>query len=86
MSRSLTDEDIKAIANQLTSYSGLSAEEHRMHHETFTVWIERQNRRMEFWDKIQQSVGGYIILTILGGLGIAIYHGMLWAIEQGHIK
>lgn len=86
MSRSLTDEDIKAISNQLTSYSGLTAEEHRLHHETFTLWISKQTKRMEFWDKVQAQVGGWFIVVTIMGLGYMAWDGFLWVIHGSNFK
>lgn len=84
MARLLSDEDIDAIAQRLTDFSGLSAEEHKKHHEAFTLWIERQSRRAAFWLKIQEQVGGWAIIVFLGSIGLGAWHGFLWFIDKGH--
>lgn len=83
MSRVLSDEDIEAIAKKLTDFSGLTAEEHREHHDAFSVWIARQNKRAIFWEKIQEQVGGWAILGILSAIGYGAWQGFLQIISKG---
>ena len=84
MSRSLTDEDIEAISNRLTEFSGLSQTEHREHHEALAAYIASQHRKALFWDKVMEQVGGWGIITSLGLIGYAVWHGFLWAINKGN--
>lgn len=84
MARNLTDEDIDAIAHRLTEFSGLTPEAHREHHEAFSAYIASQQRKAEFWDKVQQQLGGWMVIAILSGIGYAAWHGFVWVIEKGH--
>lgn len=59
MSRSLSDDDIDAIAHRLAEFSGLTPDEHREHHEAFALFIESQRRKAQRWDSIQEQVGGW---------------------------
>ncbi len=84
MTRILSDEDIDAIAQRLTDFSGLTAEEHKKHHEAFTLWIERQSRRTAFWQKVQEQVGGWAIISFLGAVGFIAWNGFIWILQKGH--
>jgi hypothetical protein len=83
MNRVLTDGDIDAICHRLTEFSGLSPEEHRDHHNAFAAYIEAQRRKMEFREKIKQQVGGWMIVTVLSGIGYAAWNGFMWALHKG---
>jgi hypothetical protein len=82
MARLLSDDDIEAIAAKLTSYSGLSAEEHREQHEDLRIFLEAYKAKKEFWLKIQQQVGGWGIIAVLGIIGTTVWHGVIWAVEN----
>lgn len=84
MARGLTDEDIEAICHRLTEFSGLTPEEHREHHSAFAAYIEAQQRKAERWEKVQQQVGGWMVISILSAIGYATWNGFLWAISKGH--
>lgn len=81
--RVLSDEDVDAICQRLTEFSGLTPEEHREHHTAFTAYIESQRRKAEFQDKVKQQVGGWLIITVLAGLGTAAWNGVRYFLERG---
>lgn len=83
MSRVLSDEDIEAIAKKLTDFSGLSAAEHREHHEAFSVWIDRQNKNAAFWEKMKEQVGGWAILGVLSAIGYGAWQSFLFFVSKG---
>lgn len=74
MARLLSDEDIRAIAIQLIEYSGMSTEEHREHHEALGLFIEREKRRQDHWDKVNQQVSGWGIVSIISAVGFGAYN------------
>jgi hypothetical protein len=84
MARNLTDEDIDAICHRLTDFSGLTAQEHKDHHNAFAEYIAAQRRKAEFWDKVKQQLGGWAVISLLSAIGYAAWHGLVWAIEKGH--
>ncbi len=71
--RTLTDEDIEALTAAM--HGGMSAEEHADHHQTFKTWIERENRKAEFHEKVRAQVGGWGIIAALSGVGYAAWEG-----------
>ncbi len=71
--RTLTDADISALTAAMQA--GLSPEEHADHHATFRTWIERENRKAERNEKIKAQVGGWGIVTVLSGIGYAVFEG-----------
>lgn len=83
MNRVLTDDDINAICLRLTEFSGLTPEEHRDHHNAFAAYIDAQARKAEFRDKVKQQVGGWMIITILSGIGYAAWNGLIWTLQRG---
>lgn len=78
--RTLTDEDIEALTAAM--HGGMSAEEHADHHQTFKTWIERENRKAEFRDKVRAQVGGWGIIAALSGLGFAAWEGFLRIVKM----
>jgi hypothetical protein len=84
MARHLTDEDIEAICQRLTEFSGLSPEEHKDHHRAFDVWLDNQRLRAEFWEKVKQQIGGWMFITVISGIGYAAWKGFL-AVAKGNM-
>ena len=82
--RSLTDEDIDALCKRLVEFSGLSPEEHMEHHAAFSEYIASQRRKAEFYEKVKEQVGGWMVISILASVGYAAWHGFVWAIARGH--
>lgn len=41
----------------------------------FRRWIERENRKAEFREKVKAQVGGWTIITVLSGIGYAAFEG-----------
>lgn len=82
MSRVLSDDDVHAIAQRLNDFSGLTMEEHRMQHLAFSSWIARQERNARLVEKIKEQVGGWFIISLLGGIGFTAWHGFLWFLER----
>lgn len=72
-SRVLTDEDIAALTEAM--HGGMTPEEHADHHQTFKTWIERENRKAEFREKVKAQVGGWSIITGLTAMGYAVWEG-----------
>lgn len=81
--RNLTDEDIEAICQRLTEFSGLSTEEHRDHHNAFAEYIAAQRRKAEFYEKVKQQVGGWAVVSFLSAIGYAAWHGLMMILEKG---
>lgn len=73
--RVLTDEDIDALTAAM--HGGMSPDEHADHHQTFQRWIERENRKAEFREKIKAQVGGWGVITALTAIGYAAWEGVL---------
>ncbi len=83
MTRSLSDEDIEAICHRLLEFSGMTAEEHRDHHRAVQIWLEHENRRLEFREKVKQQIGGWMIISILSAIGYASWNGLLLVLQKG---
>lgn len=81
MNRVLTDGDIDAICLRLTEFSGLTPEEHAAHHGALALFIDNQRRKAERWDKIEQQVGGWAIISALTVIGYAAWSGFMWFIK-----
>jgi hypothetical protein len=71
--RTLTDEDIAALTAAM--HGGMTPDEHADHHQTFRTWIERENRKAEFREKIKAQVGGWGVVAALSGIGYAAWEG-----------
>lgn len=67
----------KAVAEELreghTDSGGLTAKEHRDHHEALQRFIDREARRAELYERVKASAGGWIVITGIGGVGYAVW-------------
>jgi len=57
---------------------------HREHHAFVAEWLEQQRRKRERAEKIKTQVGGWAIVTLLGGIGKLGYDAFLYFKE--HLK
>lgn len=79
--RSLTDEDMEALALALAATNSFSVDTHREHHEFIASWIARENRAAERAEKIKAQVGGWGIIVFLTGIGAAV-----WEWVRAHVR
>lgn len=52
---------------------------HREHHALVGEMIAEMKRKRERHEKIKAQVGGWLIITILSGIGTLAYKGFEWA-------
>lgn len=79
--RTLTDEDVRAIALAFEAFRSVPYEEHREHHEFISAWIARQRRKDETVEKVRAQLAGWGIITLLGGIGFAV-----WEFVKKHLN
>jgi hypothetical protein len=72
--------DLEAIEASLTRVLGVHAEAHQEEHAFIRILMERERRRTEFRDKLQQQIGGWLAVTLLLGIGYAV-----WSWVDAHI-
>lgn len=77
----LAAEIVEALRSE---YHGIPLEQHSEHHEFVQSWIEKQRLRNERAEKIKTQVGGWAIISFLGGIGSAAYHAFQYLRE--HLK
>lgn len=58
--------------------------EHYEHHLFIREWVEKERRKREMADKIKAQVGGWIIISSLGAVATAAWHGYSWL--KDHLK
>lgn len=63
---------------------GISAEQHREQHAFISEWMEEMRIKRERREKIKTQVFGWAIVSALGSIGTAAYHGASWLKE--HLK
>lgn len=79
--RALNERMHLTINKVLDQRRSIDEETHRAHHEFIRFQIERSRRWQKRIDKIIESVGGWVVIAFLSGIGVAVYY---WVIE--HIK
>lgn len=52
---------------------------HREHHKLIGEMIAELERKRERHEKIKAQVGGWLVITILSGIGTLAYKGFEWA-------
>ncbi len=72
-----------AFAEVLDDRRTIDEKTHRSHHEYVSDRIEDHRRRRAFRDKIWAQVGGWIVIVVLSGLGIAVWAWMKAMIKKG---
>ena len=81
------EELVKAVVcaiREEAAPGGISPDLHREQHAFLTEWIEEQRIRKERREKIKTQVFGWAIVTALGSIGTAAYHGFNYLRE--HLK
>lgn len=79
--RVLSEEDLIALVDALAKSRPIADDIHVQHHEFIGTWIKRVERRAETMDKIKAQVGGWTIITLLGGVGYAV-----WDWVKAHLR
>lgn len=79
----LVSEIAAAIREEIASLT-VPEEMHAEHHEFIRDWIEERKRSREWRDKIKAQVGGWAIVTALGGIGTGAWHTVQYLKE--HLK
>lgn len=82
--RSLTDQDVAALLKAFEGAHCIPMEEHKSHHDFIRLMVENQKSKTERWEKVKTNVWGWMIITVLGGIGTAVYHG--WQFLREHLK
>ena len=74
----MDNEDIQkislAVLKDLEKSRTINVETHRKHHEFIDIMIEREKKSQDRKEKWIQIVGGWGIITVLTGLGLAVFH------------
>jgi hypothetical protein len=63
---------------------GITPEMHREQHAFISEWMEEMRIKRERREKIKTQVFGWAIVSALGSVGTAAYHGAMWLRE--HLK
>ncbi len=70
--QSLIDAIQEAIRCGFTA-TAIPQEQHRRHHEYLATLLEDRQRRLLRNEKIKTSVLGWLVITVLGGIGTLAY-------------
>lgn len=73
----------EAVADRLQLIPGaLNVEEHSNHHRFIEEWIQERRVRRELIESFKKSVGGWLIVTILGGIGYSVWTAFQRGLHQ----
>ena len=61
----LTEHDMEKLREII--YSGIPVEEHREHHEAMRLWVQRENRKIERYEKVKTHIIGWGAVGMLSG-------------------
>ncbi|MDA8415454.1 MAG: hypothetical protein M0Z78_00040 [Betaproteobacteria bacterium] len=79
--RSLIDAIQEAIRFGFTA-TAIPQDQHRQHHEYLSTLLEDRKRRLLRNEKIRTSVLGWLVITVLGGIGTGVYQLFITAKEH----
>ena len=65
---------LESFNDALNAGRSIDDETHRDHHEFVKVMIDKEKRSIDRSEKIKATVIGWFIITVLGGVGTAVYH------------
>ena len=87
--RARDDEHIERIITAVivaieARQAGMSEQEHTAQHEFVRVWIAEVQRKAARWEKIKTQVAGWLVISALGAIGTAAYHGIIYI--KDHLK
>ena len=63
----------EAVAEELDDRRSIEPEVHTDHHEWVTHQIEKDKQRERRWEKVSQTVLGWLVIGALSTIGIAVY-------------
>lgn len=80
-SETMGQDDVESIADAIADrlremhadLAGMSAKEHRDHHDALQRFIDRETRRAELYERIKASTGGWVVITTIAGIGYAVW-------------
>lgn len=79
----LTDDDYRKIAQHIAAELKIERhawwvepETHAEQHQFLKRWMEREEKRERFWNKVKQTVTGWIVISVIGGLVVMIGMGV----------
>jgi hypothetical protein len=79
----LTAEDVaRVVAEVMDARARIDAATHAKHQEFIAEWIEEERERRRRREAIRQQVIGWGIITVLGGVGYAAYHGFVFLVAK----
>ena len=82
MNEDQIDTIVKGIADKLLF--SVDAETHARHHQTMDIWMERENKKAIFREKVKAQVGGWAIVSVLGAIGTGTWHAVQYL--RDHLK
>lgn len=62
----------EVLRSELAAFS-IPSEQHKHHHDLWQAELEERARIRERRERVKTSVIGWFIITVLGGIGTAIY-------------
>jgi hypothetical protein len=73
---------IMALVKEVQDAMTIPPEHHELAHKVLDEWIKRENTRKERNEKIRAQVGGWLVISVLGGIALAAWNLFLhfWAI------
>ena len=81
-----TREELKrAMQEVLDESRSIEADKHRDHHIWITAKLESEKQSRERWDRIRGSVIGWLIIGVLGGIGMAVWHWIGSLLGRGQV-
>jgi hypothetical protein len=65
---------ISAVNKALDNRDSIDKLTHRKHHDFIDSLIQAKEKKLLRWEKIRVQVTGWSIITVLSGLGAAVYN------------
>lgn len=86
----LSHEDVDRIATLLhqklraeREAHWIEPETHAEQHRFLTEWLDDRRRRRQSWQRVKESVLGWLIITVIGGALLAAGTGVYqWLVEK----
>lgn len=73
---------VKEALAEALPHLDLSPEEHAAQHAFLQAWMLKEQRKAERYEYIKRTVGGWIIIAVLGGIGTGAYKLGVWIFQH----
>lgn len=76
-----TGEDRRKLRDRRIENVLMESDEHVLHHAFIRELLQEKAEQRAFREKLKNSVAGWLLIAVIGGVGTLVYRGMRFTLE-----